>query len=91
MSDAGAKLKRLGVLGAGTMGAGIAQTALLAGTDVTLVDVDAGQLEQARGVITAGVDRLVARERISAELGESALAALTTTRRISRRSRARKG
>ena len=79
MSDAGAKLKRLGVLGAGTMGAGIAQTALLAGTDVTLVDVDAGQLEQARGVITAGVDRLVARERISAELGESALAALSTT------------
>ena len=78
MSDAGAKLKRLGVLGGGTMGAGIAQTALLAGTDVSLVDVDAGQLEQARGVITAGVDRLVARERISAELGESALAALTT-------------
>ena len=70
---------RLGVLGGGTMGAGIAQTALLAGIEVTLVDVAEAQLELARGVIGSGVQLLISRERISAELGEQALANLTSS------------
>lgn len=61
------------------MGSGIAQTALLAGMAVSLVDVDDGQLERAQGVIEGGVDRLVSRERISAEQGDAALAALSTS------------
>jgi len=48
MPDGSRQVKRLGVLGGGTMGSGIAQTALLAGLGVSLVDVDAGQLERAR-------------------------------------------
>ena len=79
MSDSTSDLKRLGVLGGGTMGSGIAQTALLAGVEVTLVDVDDGQLQRAQGVIEDGVERLVSRERISAELGSAATAALTTS------------
>lgn len=79
MSGSTSELKRLGVLGGGTMGSGIAQTALLAGVEVTLVDVDDGQLERAQGVIEGGVERLVSRERISAEQGSEAIAALTTS------------
>ncbi len=79
MADRETGTQRLGVLGGGTMGSGIAQTALLAGIEVSLVDVDEGQLERARGVIQGGVDRLVSRERISAEQGDAALAALTTS------------
>ena len=79
MSGSTSDLKRLGVLGGGTMGSGIAQTALLAGVEVTLVDVDDGQLQRAQGVIEGGVERLVSRERISAELGSAATAALTTS------------
>ena len=79
MADEGTKLGRLGVLGGGTMGSGIAQTALLAGIEVSLVDVDAGQLQRAQNTIQNGVDRLVSRERISAEQGSAAIAALTTS------------
>ena len=79
MSEAITEVKRLGVLGGGTMGSGIAQIALLAGAEVSLIDVDSGQLERARGVIENGVNRLVSRDRISEEQGQSALAALTTT------------
>ena len=79
MADGGADLRRLGVLGGGTMGSGITQTALLAEIEVTLVDVDEGQLERARDVIRGGVDRLVSRERITAEQGAAAMASLTTS------------
>ena len=79
MADERTKLGRLGVLGGGTMGSGIAQTALLAGIEVSLVDVDPGQLQRTEKTIRGGVDRLVSRERISAEQGSAAIAALTTS------------
>ena len=71
------QVQQLGVLGAGTMGSGIAQTALLADVDVTLVDVDEGQLAQAQSVIRAGISRLQSRGRISEEQGAAALARLS--------------
>ena len=46
MAQSGSEIQSLGVIGAGTMGAGIAQTAVLAGIVTTLVDVDEGQLER---------------------------------------------
>lgn len=42
------ELRRVGVIGAGTMGAGIARAFAAAGAEVVLVDVDAGMLERAR-------------------------------------------
>jgi 3-hydroxybutyryl-CoA dehydrogenase len=47
----------LGVLGAGTMGRGIAIAALRAGLDVTLVDVDEHVLDAARAAIAGHFDR----------------------------------
>ena len=44
-------LKRIGVIGAGQMGNGIAHVAALKGFDVKLYDVDATQLEKAKAMI----------------------------------------
>ena len=76
-------IERLGVIGAGTMGAGIAQTALVAGIAVTLVDVDAGQLAAAEATIVGGLDRLLSRERIDLTQREASLRALTTATELS--------
>ena len=76
-------IERLGVIGAGTMGAGIAQTALVAGISVTLVDVDAGQLAAAEATIVGGLDRLLSRERIDLTQREASLRALTTATELS--------
>jgi 3-hydroxybutyryl-CoA dehydrogenase len=48
---------RVGIVGAGTMGAGIAQVALEAGDVVALYDVVPGAVEQARGRIVDGLKR----------------------------------
>jgi 3-hydroxybutyryl-CoA dehydrogenase len=56
-----ADLDRVGVVGAGTMGAGIAQLALEAGHEVTLQDVDPGAFQRARQRIRDGLARRAAR------------------------------
>jgi 3-hydroxybutyryl-CoA dehydrogenase len=58
---------RIGVIGAGQMGNGIAQVCAAAGLDVTMVDVSEAALQ--RGVATVGssLDRLVKKEKLSAD------------------------
>ncbi len=51
----------VGIVGAGTMGAGIAQVALAAGHPVLLFDPDAAALERARGRIADGLGRWAAK------------------------------
>ncbi len=55
------------VIGAGTMGAGIAQTAAAAGYQVTMMDVSAEQLERARVTMSRSVDRLSAKGLLTEE------------------------
>ena len=57
----------LSVIGAGTMGNGIAHVFAQAGHDVTLVDLDHDRLEAARATIDKNLGRMVAKERIKAE------------------------
>ena len=54
----------VGVVGAGTMGAGIAQLALTAGNEVILHDVDDAALERARQRIAEGLERVAAKGRL---------------------------
>jgi 3-hydroxybutyryl-CoA dehydrogenase len=61
------------VVGAGTMGNGIAQTAAVAGFRVTLMDVDPEQLDRAQAAIGASVEKLAAKEKITSEQKEAAL------------------
>ena len=51
--------KTIGVLGAGTMGAGIAQVAAQSGHAVILVDLNKGQLEKAQASLASILSKLV--------------------------------
>ncbi len=75
----GRTIQRVGVVGAGTMGNGIAHVFSMAGLDVLLVDVDAGVLEGAIGTIKGNLQRQVKKEKISAGDAEGALALIRTT------------
>ncbi len=61
---------RVGVVGAGTMGAGIAQTFAMAGNDVTLVDVGAAQLERGLAAIKSSLAKLEEKKKLSAAPAE---------------------
>ena len=71
-------MEKIFVVGAGTMGNGIAQTAAVAGFQVTMMDVDATQLEKAQAVIAKSVEKLFQKERITEDAKEQALGIQTT-------------
>jgi 3-hydroxybutyryl-CoA dehydrogenase len=66
----------VGVVGAGTMGAGIAQVALQAGHEVLLNDVDESAIQRGRDRIEDGLGRLVEKGRLDRDLFEPTLALL---------------
>jgi 3-hydroxybutyryl-CoA dehydrogenase len=67
------------VVGAGTMGNGIAHVFALNGHPVSLVDVDASVLEDALSTIEGNLDRQVKKDVITAEDREAALGRIRTT------------
>jgi len=69
----------VGVVGAGTMGAGIAQVAVRNGFDVVIRDVEQSLVEDGLDAIDEGLDRLVEREPLSAERAETARDRVTGT------------
>ena len=73
-------IERVGVVGLGTMGAGIVQVLLEGGREVVARDVDDAALERARARIENGLDRRVEKGRLSDEERRSALARLTLVR-----------
>jgi 3-hydroxybutyryl-CoA dehydrogenase len=68
--------KVIGVLGAGTMGAGIAQLACVAGARTLLYDPAPEALERGEQLIRTHVDRAVGRGRLDLNAGAHALALL---------------
>jgi 3-hydroxybutyryl-CoA dehydrogenase len=61
------EIRELGVVGAGFMGSGIAESAARAGIAVKLYEPDDGPLQQSRGRIESSVARVVDRGRLSEE------------------------
>lgn len=66
-------IQRIFVVGAGTMGNGIAQTAAVSGYQVTMMDVIPEQLERGRAAIAKSVEKLASKGAISAEQKNAAL------------------
>lgn len=74
------EIKRIGVLGAGVMGSGIAQVTATGRYDTVCYDVDSGALEAGREHVTTGrygLERGVERGKITREQADAALARLT--------------
>jgi len=78
------RVKKVGVVGAGIMGRGIAQVAAQGGFLTVLQDVDAKQLESALATIRRGLDKLVQIDKLSRKEADESLARLQTTSALER-------
>ncbi len=70
---------KVGIIGAGTMGAGIAQVAALAGHCVVLIDISQDQLDRAQKMIHHFIQRAVEKGKLSEPVAQAALASLSYT------------
>jgi 3-hydroxybutyryl-CoA dehydrogenase len=76
------EISRIGVVGAGQMGNGIAHVLSLAGYEVLLTDVSQDAIDNALSRIGANLDRQVSRGRITAEAKDAALSRIRTTLKL---------
>lgn len=67
------EIKKIGVVGAGTMGQGIAQICAMAGLNVVLYDINAEMLVTAEKLITRNLDKGIERGKVSEGLKKSTL------------------
>ncbi|GIK24151.1 MAG: 3-hydroxybutyryl-CoA dehydrogenase [Betaproteobacteria bacterium] len=70
--------KKIGVVGAGTMGNGIAQAFAQAGFDVVMSDVAQAALDRAMATISGSYDRLIKKEKMTSEQKAAALGRIKT-------------
>ena len=66
-------IQRVGIVGAGTMGNGIAQACAVAGIDAVMIDVAQNAVMRGVAAISGSLDRLVKKEKISAADKDAAL------------------
>jgi len=76
-------INKVGVIGAGQMGNGIAHVLALASYDVVLNDISQDALNGALNLIEANLDRQVSRDKISVDEKNAALARISTTMTLS--------
>lgn len=77
-------MKNISVVGSGTMGNGIAQVFAQSGYTVSLIDISKPALEKAIATITKNLDRLIAKERLTATQKETALSNISTFTEMSK-------
>ncbi len=71
-------MKKIAVIGAGTMGNGIAHVFAQFGFEVNLIDISQDSLDRGVATITKNLDRMVSKEKITAEDKEATLSRITT-------------
>ena len=76
-------ISKIGVVGAGTMGNGIAQTLAVAGRDVVMMDVAEEQVKRGLDTIGASLDRLIKKDKMTAAEKATAMARISTASSIS--------
>lgn len=72
------EFKKIGVVGAGTMGNGITQAFAVAGYDVTMTDVAEAALQKAVNTISASLDRLIKKDKMTADEKAAAMGRVKT-------------
>ena len=71
-------MRKIAVIGAGTMGNGIAHTFAQSGYEVSLIDVSTDSLERGMNTIEKNLDRMLKREKISEDDKQTTLDKITT-------------
>ncbi len=77
------EVREIGVVGAGTMGNGVAQTFAVAGFPVVMRDLTQVALDRGMKTIKKSLDRMVSKEKISAQAAEQALGRIRPTTSMS--------
>lgn len=73
------KIEKVTVIGAGTMGNGVAQICAAAGYSVTMRDIDDEALARGTAAVAKSLDRLIQKERIAADDKEAILARIAVS------------
>lgn len=73
------EIQKVGIVGAGTMGNGIAQVFAAAGYDVLMRDIKEEFVARGLSTIKKNLDRMVSRNKLTAEAKDAALARIHTT------------
>lgn len=73
------KIQHVGVIGAGIMGNGIAQTCAVAGLNVTMIDISDALLAKGMASLNDSLNRLVKKEKLTAADASAAVARIKTT------------
>ena len=76
-------MKNIAVIGAGTMGNGIAHVFAQSGYQVNLIDISQDALDKALATITKNLDRLLSKERITSDIKKNTIKNLMTYTSIS--------
>src|ERR1035437_8308155 len=74
-------IKTVGIIGAGTMGNGIAQTCSMVGIPVVMVDISEAALQRGMATINGSLDRLIQREKMSSAEKDATLARIWASTR----------
>ena len=77
-------MKKIAVIGAGTMGNGIAHTFAQKNYQVTLIDISEQSLEKALSTISKNLDRMVSKDKISESEKSQTLANIQTSTEINK-------
>ena len=72
-------MKHIAVIGAGTMGNGIAHVCAMQGHEVQLMDIDQDRLDAALATISKNLDRMIAKERLTEDEKQQTLERLATS------------
>ncbi|XAH24411.1 3-hydroxybutyryl-CoA dehydrogenase [Xylophilus sp. GW821-FHT01B05] len=75
------QITTVGIIGAGTMGNGIAQACAVSGVDVVMVDISDAAVQKGLATIAGSLDRLIKKEKLTAADKDAALARIKTSTR----------
>ena len=67
-------IQTIGVIGAGTMGNGIAQACAVSGLSVVMVDIDDAAVQRGLATVSGSLDRLVKKDKLTPEAKAAAMA-----------------
>jgi len=73
------EIRKVGIVGAGTMGNGIAQACAVSGIDVVMLDISEAAVQKGVATVAGSLDRLIKKEKITAADKNAALARIQGT------------